>query len=148
MSEEMKLNLLGAITAIAFYASAIALFVLRMMRKTKAEFWIGIFEFGTGLPLLYLLFRAPEFQRAVLYYIQIGCMLSWLIAELILDYILKINFRKKPWMVISYVILFFAGTGGLLGIASYAGSGWGTVSIILFLIMAALAFVQRKVTGK
>jgi hypothetical protein len=50
-------------------------------------------------------------------------------------------------MVISYVILFFAGTGGMLGVAANAGRGWAISAIILFLIMAALAFVQRTVTG-
>lgn len=148
MNEEMILNLIGAITAIAFYISAIAVFVFRIAKKPKAEFWIGILEFGLGLPFIYLLLRAPEFQRPVLYYIQIGCMLVWLIVELFLDYILKIDFRKTQWMVISYVVLFFAGTGGLLGVSSYAGSLWGIASIILFLIMAVLTFVQRKVTGK
>lgn len=50
-------------------------------------------------------------------------------------------------MVISYVTLFFAGAGGMLGVAAYAGRGWSIASIVLFLIMAVLAFVQRKVTG-
>jgi hypothetical protein len=50
-------------------------------------------------------------------------------------------------MVISYVVLFFAGTGGMLGVARNAGRGWSILGIILFLIMAILAFVQRAVTG-
>jgi hypothetical protein len=49
--------------------------------------------------------------------------------------------------VISYVVLFFAGTGGMLGVARYAGRGWSISAIILFLIMAVLTFVQRAVTG-
>jgi hypothetical protein len=50
-------------------------------------------------------------------------------------------------MVISYVVLFFAGTGGMLGVASNAGHGWSIPAIVLFLIMAALTFIQRAVTG-
>jgi hypothetical protein len=46
--------------------------------------------------------------------------------EALLDYILKVDFRSVSWMVISYVMLFFAGTGDLMGV---------------------LAFVQRAVTG-
>jgi hypothetical protein len=74
-------------------------------------------------------------------------MLAWLIVELCLDYIFQIDFRHTRWMVISYVILFFAGTGGMLGVAANAGRGWTISAIILFLVMAALAFVQRVVTG-
>ena len=74
-------------------------------------------------------------------------MLAWLIVEALLDYILKINFRNTNWMVISYVVLFFAGSGGLLGMAANASRNWRIPAIILFLVMAVLTFVQRNVTG-
>jgi hypothetical protein len=35
----------------------------------------------------------------------------------------------------------------MLGVAANAGRGWKFTAIILFLIMAALAFVQRAITG-
>jgi hypothetical protein len=74
-------------------------------------------------------------------------MIAWLLTEAILDYGLRIDFRNVRWMVISYVMLFFAGTGGMLGVATNAGSIWSIASIILFLVMAVLTFVQRVVTG-
>jgi len=46
-------------------------------------------------------------------------------------------------MVISYVTFFFAAAGGMIGVANLAGSGWAIAAVILFLIMAVLAFVQR-----
>jgi len=142
-----KTNLLGAITAIAFFVSAILVFVFRLLGKTQYENWIGYFEFLLAIPLIYLLIQAPQLGRPALYYIQIACMLAWLILEALLDHILKVDFRITRWMVISYVVLFFAGTGGLLGVASNAGRGWSISAIILFLIMAVLTFVQRAVTG-
>jgi hypothetical protein len=140
-------NRLGASVAVAFYVSAILVFVLRLLSIPKLENWLGYFEFLLAIPLVYLLLRAPQLQRPALYYIQIGCMLAWLIAEALLDYILKIDFRNVRWMVIGYVVLFFAGTGGMLGVAANAGRGWNIAAITLFLIMAVLAFVQRAVTG-
>ncbi len=74
-------------------------------------------------------------------------MLAWLIVEALLDYILKVDFRNIGWMVIGYVTLFFAGTGGLMGVAANAGRRWTLGAGILFLVMAVLAFVQRAVTG-
>jgi hypothetical protein len=142
-----KTNLLGAVTAIAFFVSAILVFTFRLLGKTQYEDWIGYFEFLLAIPLIYLLIQAPQLGRPVLYYIQIACMLAWLVLEALLDYILKVDFRNVRWMVISYVVLFFAGTGGLLGVASNAGRGWSISAIILFLIMAILTFVQRAVTG-
>jgi hypothetical protein len=142
-----KTNLLGAVTAIAFFVSAILVFVFRLLGKPQYENWISYFEFLLAIPLIYLLIQAPKLKRPALYYIQFGCMLAWLALEALLDYILRVDFRNIRWMVIGYVVLFFAGTGGLLGVASNAGRGWSISAIILFLIMAVLAFVQRAVTG-
>jgi hypothetical protein len=142
-----KMNLLGAIVAIAFYVSAILVFIFRLIGKPQYGHWIGYFEFLLAIPLIFLLLKAPQLERPMLYYIQIGCMLAWLVAEALLDYILKVDFRNVRWMVISYVALFFAGTGGMLGVAAYAGRGWSISAIILFFIMAVLTFVQRAVTG-
>jgi len=44
-------------------------------------------------------------------------------------------------------MLFFAGTGGMVGVASLAGRGWTIAAAVLFLAMGILAFVQRAVTG-
>ena len=143
-----KTNLLGAVVAIAFYSSAILVFFFRLLGKPQYGHWLGYFEFLLAIPLVWLLFNAPQLQRPALYYIQIGCLLAWLAVEALLDYILKIEFRNVRWMVIGYVMLFFAGAGGLLGVAANAGRGWSIAAIILFLLMAVLAFVQRAVTGR
>lgn len=142
-----KMDLLGAIVAVAFYVSAILVFVFRLLGKPEYGHRIGYFEFLLAIPLLFLLLKAPQLQRPTLYYIQIGCLLAWLVVEALLDYILKVDFRHVRWMVISYVVLFFAGTGGMLGVAANAGREWSIIAIILFLIMAILTFVQRAVTG-
>ena len=142
-----RMDLLGAVVAIAFYVSAILVFSFRLLGKPQYGIWIGYFEFLLAIPMVFLLLKAPQLERPVLYYIQIGCMLSWLLVVALLDYILKINFRNIRWIVISYVVLFFAGTGGMLGVASNAGREWSISAVVLFLIMAVLTFVQRAVTG-
>ncbi len=142
-----KMNLLGAMVAIAFFVSAILVFIFRLLGRPHYGHLMGYFEFILTIPLIFLLLTAPQLHRPVLYYIQIGCMLAWLIVEAILDYILIIDFRHVRWMVISFVMLFFAGTGGMLGVATNAGQNWSIASIILFLVMAVLTFIQRAVTG-
>lgn len=142
-----RTNLIGAVTTIAFFISAILVFVFRLLGKPQYGHWIGYFEFLLAIPLIYLLIQAPQLERQVLYYIQIACMLAWLLVEALLDYILKTDFRQVRWMVISYVVLFFAGAGGLLGVATNAGRNWSIAAIVLFLVMAVLTFVQRAVTG-
>ena len=142
-----KLNLLGALVAVVFYLSAIFVFIFRLLGKPQYGHWIGYFEFLLAIPLIFLLLKAPQLERPALYYIQIGCLLVWLVVEVLMDYILKVDFRNVRWMVITYVVLFFAGTGGMLGVAANAGRGWTILAVILFLVLAALAFIQRTVTG-
>lgn len=142
-----QMNLLGALVAITFYISATLVFIFRMLGKPRFGHRIGYVELVLAIPLVYLIVIAPQLKRPALYYLQVGLMLAWLLAEALLDYILKLDFRKIRWMVISYIVLFFAGTGGMLGVAAYAGQAWIIAAGILFLFMAVLAFVQRAVTG-
>ena len=142
-----KTNLLGAVTAIVFFVSAILVFAFRLLGKPQYGQWIGYFEFLLAIPLIYLLTQAPQLERPMLYYIQIACMLAWLLVEALLDYIFKVDFRQVRWMVISYVVLFFAGSGGMIGVASNAGQSWSFTATVLFLGMAILTFVQRAITG-
>ncbi len=142
-----RIDLMGAIVAIFIYLLSILIFSFRIADKPHYGHWLGYFLFLLAMPLLYLLVKAPQLQRPAIYYLQIGLMLLWLLAELLLDYIFKIDFRRSGWMMICYVTLFFTATGGMLGVASLAGRGWTIVSVVLFLVMAILAFVQRNLTG-
>jgi hypothetical protein len=143
-----KTNQLGAILAVAILFLCILIFIARLLHRPALGLWIGVILEMAALPLLYLLWMAPQIQRSPLYYIQVGLMLVFLVVELLLDYVLKIKFRGVRPYVIGYVMLFFAGTGGMIGIAANAGRGWGIAAGILFLVMAVLAFVQRAVTGR
>jgi hypothetical protein len=142
-----RLDLIGAITAHVIFLSSIVTFSARMILRTKPGSWIGIPILLASIPLIYLLLKAPAFNRPPLYYIQIGVMLLWLAVLFIVDYILKINFRETQWMVISFVVLYFAGMGGMIGISALAGRAWTLSAVILFFVTAILAFVQRALTG-
>ena len=142
-----KLDFVGAIVAHVVFISSIITFTSRMIFGVKPGHWVGTPILLMAFPLAYLLLRAPEFDRPFLYYVQTGAMLVWLIVLFLVDYVLKYDFRRTQWMVISYVVLYFAGMGGMIGIAAQAGRGWTISAIILFFIAAVLAFVQRAVTG-
>ena len=142
-----RIDLLGAMVAHVILVTSILVFSARLIFKVSPGHWIGIPNLLMAFPLLYLLLAASKDGRPFLYYLQISVMLIWVITLLLVDYIFKVDFRQTQWMVISYVMLFFAGIGGMIGIASLAGKRWAISAIILFLISAVLAFVQRAVTG-
>jgi hypothetical protein len=142
-----RIDLIGAWVAHIIFLLTIAVFLFRLAGHHRWEYWTGAVLLLTAIPLVYLLVRAPEIGRPRLYYVQIGAMLLYLIAELSVDYVAKIEFRQTRWMVIAYVTLFFAGTGGMIGVASHAGRPYTISSVVLFLVMTILAFVQRALTG-
>jgi hypothetical protein len=142
-----KLDLLGAIVAHVVFVASILTFASRLALQPGLGSWFGLPILLMAFPLGYLLLRAPGFKRPRLYYVQIGAMLVWLAVLFVLDYVLRYDFRQTPWMVISFVVLYFAGLGGMLGIASLAGRRWMLSAIVLFLVAGALAFVQRAATG-
>jgi hypothetical protein len=142
-----RTNRVGGVVSLITLALCILIFAFRLGGYPEIESILGILFLLTGVPFLYLLFLVRTHQRPTIFYIQISAILLFILMELFLDYVFKIDFRNVLWMTISYVIFFFAGTGGLIGIASLAGKRWGTVAIVLFLIMTFLAFWQRAKTG-
>lgn len=144
----IDLNMLGAITALWIYFFSILVFLTRLLDNPHQERMAAIMLYFSAIPLLYLLFTAGQAGRPLLFYIQVGLMLLWLVVSYLLDMRLKVDFRKELRWVIVYVMLFFAGTGGMLGVAALAGQGWMIAALVLFFLMAALTFYQRAQTGK
>lgn len=142
-----KANSLGAIVSLIALALCILIFLFRLGGMPVIERWLGIVFLATALPFTYLLITANTMERPVIYFIQLLAILLFILIELLLDYILMIDFRNIKWMTILYVTFFFAGTGGLIGIASQAGKSWAMSAVALFLIMTFLAFFQRAKTG-
>ena len=142
-----RMNLLGAVVTIAYYVLVISVFAARLLGRPRWEHGLGFAVLLLGFPLALLLALAPELRRPPLYCVQVGLLLAYLLAEALLDYVFKVDFRHVRWMTVSYVTLFFAASGGMLGVAPLAGRPWGIAAIVLFLAMAALAFVQRAITG-
>ena len=147
LSREERLNLLGAVVAHVIFVSSIITFSARMVWGVGPGHWIGIPILLMAFPLVYLLATARVSHRPPLYYVQVGTMLTWLIMLLLVDYVFGYDFRQTQWMVIGYVVLYFAGMGGMIGISSLAGRRWAVSAVILFFIAGILAFVQRAVTG-
>jgi len=140
-------NLIGAITALCLLVLTILVFIFRLYKFESAEFVSGLLFILCAVPLVFLLFQAQNFDRPSLYYIQVILILIFILAEFLLDYVFKVDFRHTQWMVVTYVTIFFASMGGMIGVASQAGKSFTIAAVALFLIMTILAFYQRAKTG-
>jgi hypothetical protein len=71
-----------------------------------------------------------------------GGIFLYMLMELLLDYVLKIEFRKKPSLHIPYIILEYIALFGLIGISFSVGKTWGyVVSISFWVLMASLIYL-------
>ena len=144
---EKTANLVGALTANIYMLLIIAVFIMRISARVEIGRWIGLVSTLALIPLIYLLAVAPKTDRRGIYYAWLGLMILFVLFKLVIDHILRIDFRSQQWSVIVYVMFFFAATGGMIGVASQAGKTWAILTTIIFLIMAVLSFVQRAITG-
>jgi hypothetical protein len=142
-----RLDLLGAGVALLIYVSSIVVFAARIMFDLQPGHWIGVPFLLMALPLGFLIYKAPSVERPLLYYIQVGLMLASVVVLFFLDYVSGVDWRDTRWIVVSFVTVYFAGLGGMIGVASQAGPAWTVVAVILFFATAIMAFVQRAVTG-
>jgi len=139
---------LGAVVALLIFCGCIVVFISRLRGGERLEHWTGFAVTLMVFPLAYILWVTADAGRPAIYYLQLCLMITFLLVELLLDYVLKSEFRSTRWKAIVYVMFFFAATGGMIGVASNAGSAWAYSAITLFLIMGTLAFYQRAKTGK
>jgi hypothetical protein len=142
-----RLDLLGAVVAMVLYVSSILTFSARMMFGLQSGDWIGVPFLLMAFPLGYLVYMGPRVGRPFLYYVQVGLMLTSIVGLFLLDYVFEVEWRDTQWVVLSFVMLYFAGLGGMIGVASLAGRRWTISAVVLFLVTLIMAFVQRSVTG-
>jgi hypothetical protein len=142
-----RLDLLGAVVALLIYVSSIVVFSARMIFGLPRGHWIGVPFLLMAFPLGFLLYKAPSVNRPLLYYLQVGLMLASVVVLFLLDYVSDVEWRGIRSVVVSVVVLYFAGLGGMIGVASQAGQPWTTVAVVLFFATATTAFVHDAVTG-
>ena len=142
------INLIGSITANLNNFLLSGIFISRIYNKRRIEYWLGIFFIFTIIPLIFLLVEAITFERSLLYFIQIILMIAFIILELILDYIIKPDFREKKKTLIPYITLFYASTGGMIGVAGQSGKTWSIITINTFLLMVIFSLIMHIKTER
>jgi hypothetical protein len=141
-------DLLGAVAANVYMLLIIGVFTARLLQRAELGHWVfGLPALFVVIPLLYLFVSGFSTNRRLRYFVWLGLMIAFQIVELLLDFALQIDFRSVRWAVILYTMMFFGATGGMIGVAGQAGRVWTIVASSMFLVMAALAFISRSITG-
>ncbi len=95
-------NLVGAITANVYMLLLIAMCTIRILGWLETGRWIGIVSSLILIPLIYLFIVGLKTNRRMIYFVWLVLMILFSLFELIVDQILRVNFRSVQWAVVPY----------------------------------------------
>jgi len=95
----------------------IAIFILRKKGFEQLEHKIGYIVISCAIPLFIIILNYILIGKELWIIIYIIIMISFLMIEMVLDYILKIDFRTNLKIVVPYVIIYYIAFWGLLAIS-------------------------------
>jgi len=147
LESKESVNLLGSVVANINNILLTFLFLARIYKYPKIEYWLGIVFMLSIVPITYMLIKAIESKRAILYFVQLSLMIIFIVVEFLLDYLLKLDFRQNQNYVIPFLILFYASFGGMIGIASHSGKQWIVITVITFLLMTTVSLIMHFKTN-
>lgn len=147
MKSKESINLLGSVIANTNNILLIFLFLARIYKYPKVEYWLGVVFLLSIVPLTYMLIKAVESKKTMIYFVQISLMIGFIVVEFLLDYLLKLDFRQNQNYVIPFLILFYASLGGMIGIASHSGKQWTVITVITFLLMTIISLIMHFKTN-
>ncbi|MCK4280925.1 MAG: hypothetical protein KAX10_02325 [Candidatus Lokiarchaeota archaeon] len=141
MSLDNAFDLLFVIIAITFNLLIIGIFIAGKRKQDKLRRWFGIVFVCLTIPLIIVFINYLFIGQELWIIICLVIILLYLFLELLLDLILKYDFRKKPITHVPYIILFYIVSFSLIGITFYIDeiSGW-IVSITFWAVLASLIY--------
>ena len=135
-------DLLFVFTAVAFNLLIAAIFIAQKLRQNKLVKTFGILWLWLIIPLALVFvayWQAGKEAQILLYF---GLTFLYMLAELLLDYVFKIDFRSKPITHVPYIILEYIALFSLIAIAFDIDRRWGiVVSICFWILMGSLVFL-------
>jgi len=140
-------------SATAFNLLIAGIFIAQKKGLRKLVKIFGIIWLSLGVPLTVVFIRYLIEGKTSWILIYFGFVLFYMVVELLLDYILKFDFRSRKITHIPYIILEYIALFGLIGISFDIHPTWGTiVSISFWVLLGCLVYLYRggkdKVEGK
>jgi len=117
----------------------------RPKRLDRLERILGIVSITLVLPLSIVVIFHVKNQASFWMVVLPFLMIAFLVFELILDYLLKFEFRKTRWLGL-YLLVFYAAQWGMIGFGFLVDRISGFITLLTYLIsLAATAFSYKKV---
>jgi hypothetical protein len=145
-------DLVFVLAAVAFNLLIAGIFIAQKKERHKLTRTFGITWLTLAIPLVIVFIHYLTVGRELWIMIYFGFIFLYMFVELLLDYILKIEFRQKKITHIPYIILEYIALFGFIGISFAIDRTWGfLVSISFWILLASLIYLywgRKKVKDK
>jgi hypothetical protein len=141
-------DLILVFTAIIFHLSIVCVYIAQKKGRDNLVQMFGMITLLTGVPLAlvfghYVVSGEPQWKL-----VSFGFIFLYLLTELLLDFVFKIEFRKMPIPHTLYIILFYIAIIGFIRMSFAVDKTWGyVVSVSFWILLGALIYNlagQRK----
>jgi hypothetical protein len=135
-------DLIFLAAALAFNLLIAAIFIADKLGRSKLIRTLGQIWLTLALPLGVVLVWNWIVGRERWVLVCLGLVLLYMVVEWLLDYVLKLPFRQKPYLHVPYIILEYVALFSLIGIAFSIDRRWGwLVSVTFWMLMASLIYL-------
>jgi len=135
-------DLLFILTAIAFNLLIAGIFIAQKKERPKATKTIGIIWLLLAIPLAIVFVNYLIESRDLWIMSCFGFIFLYMFLELLLDFVLKIEFREKPITHVPYIIMEYIALFSLIAISTDIDQTWGyIVGISFWILMASLVYL-------
>jgi len=133
---------LFVLCAVAFDLLIAGIFVAQKKDRQKLTRTLGILWLSLAIPLAIVFVRYLTVWRDMWIMIRFGFILFYMLVEVLLDYVFKVDFRRRNITHIPYIILEYIALFGLIGISFAIDRTWGwIVSISFWILLASLIYL-------
>ena len=141
-------DLVLVIAAVIFHLSIVGVYIAQKKGRDKLVRAFGSVTVLLGIPLLvvfghYIASGEPDWKL-----VSFGFIFLYLLVEFLLDFVFKVEFRKKVIPHVLYIILFYIAIIGFIRMSFAVNAYWGyAVSVTFWTLLGALIYNlagQRK----
>ncbi len=134
-------DLLFGISAIIFNLLIAGVFIATRHEKMQTVRKFGVIMIALGVPFTAVLMHVLNTGSNQNVSIALAVVLVYIVAELLLDFIFKYDFRSRFVTHFPYILLEYGAFAGLIYTAFDISNGWGwAVSITFWVAMVALIY--------
>ena len=138
------------LSAVAFNLLIAAIFIAQKLGQDKLVRTFGILWLWLIIPLALVFVSYWQQGRETRILVSFGFVFLYMLVELLLDYVFKIDFRSKLVTHVPYIILEYVALFSLIVIAFDINQVWGwVVTICFWVLMGSLVFLYwDKITKR